>query len=655
MSVSIRYIVNNFYINLKRINMRRFLFTTLAALCLVNSTLAQNWTEIYKASNPEATADTRFGTSVAIDGNYAVIGASADNYDASNSNPLDEAGSVFIFKRATTGTWSFITKLTADDREAYDNFGASVAIYGSTIAIGAPFEGSDESNVVVANSGSVYIYDLTGDDWTFTKKLKASDREVGDNFGTSVALYNKTLIVGATNEDHSSTGTAMMNNSGSAYIFELVADWVETAKITASDRTINDRFGDAVAIHGDNIIVGTRFSGKDLSGANLIAFAGSVYAFKKDVSGNWIFNHKIVAPTRVETTWFGAEVSMTNTHAIISAWGDNFDALDQNEIVDAGAAYIYELQTDGTWLFKQKVVSDNRIENDHFAYSVGISGNNAVIGSRFEGTPDAAGVAYFLQYDGASNWDLVLKTPASDATESAAFGTAAAISNDFAIIGDNFLGAYIFEITPCVPATSMDVIASCEPIQWLDGLTYAASNSTATHTIVGGAQNGCDSIITLNFTLLPALDVTVNVNWGEFTANQTGVSYQWIDCDNSNAPISGATNQMYIPTANGNYAVILTATGCTDTSACIAMTTVGIESVDLDQLIQIFPNPSEGNFTINLFDQSSITILDLSGRHLLHLQGKEGNNNINLVQQAGVYLVHIQQGDQQLTRRITIK
>lgn len=635
--------------------MKKLLLATSALFCLTTSTFAQNWTEIYKATNPTATSDTKFGTAVAIDGDYAVIGASTDRFDADNSNPIDEAGSVFIFNRTTAGTWTFMTKITAADREAYDSFGSSVAIYGTTIAIGAPFEGQDEANVTVANAGSVYVYDLVGGAWTFTKKLKASDREVGDNFGTTVAIYNKTIVVGATNEDHNSTGTAMMNNSGSVYVFEFGSEWLETAKITATDRTANDRFGDAVAIYDNNIIVGSRFSGKDLAGSNPISFAGSAYAFRKDVAGNWVFNQKIIAPNRVATTWFGAEIALSATHAIIGAWGDDMDENDQNSVVDAGAAYIYELQPNGTWLFKQKVVGDTRVENNHFGYSVGISQDNAVIGSRYEGAPESAGVAYFLKYDGTNNWDVVLKTPASDATESGNFGFAAAISNDYAIVGDNALGAYIFELVPCQPATSEDVISSCEPIQWIDGNTYSANNTTATHTIVGGAQNGCDSIITLNFTLLPALDNTVTVNWGDFTANQTGVSYQWIDCDNANTPIAGATNQTFTPTANGNYAVILSTTGCADTSACIAMTSVGIDQVNMDQLIQIYPNPSNGVFTIQLNDASTIQILDLSGRILQKLNGEVGANAIQLDQKAGIYLINIQQENKEITKRITIK
>ncbi len=142
------------------------------------------------------------------------------------------------------------------------------------------------------------------------------------------------------------------------------------------------------------------------------------------------------------------------------------------------------------------------------------------------------------------------------------------------------------------PSSSTDVISSCDPITWIDGNTYAASNNTATHTILGGALNGCDSIVSLNFTLNSVSDITTSLNGIAITANNSNAQYVWVDCNNNFAPIAGETNQTFVPTTNGQYAVELTENGCVDTSSCVTINSVSIEENDIFKSIFIYPNPT---------------------------------------------------------------
>src|SRR5690606_13358728 len=97
------------------------------------------------------------------------------------------------------------------------------------------------------------------------------------------------------------------------------------------------------------------------------------------------------------------------------------------------------------------------------------------------------------------------------------------------------------------PTTGTDVQTACNSYTWIDNNTYTASNNTATHTIVGGAANGCDSIVTLNLTIT-TVDNSTTLNANTISANQNGATYRWLDCNNGNAVISGETAQSFTPT-----------------------------------------------------------------------------------------------------------
>lgn len=121
----------------------------------------------------------------------------------------------------------------------------------------------------------------------------------------------------------------------------------------------------------------------------------------------------------------------------------------------------------------------------------------------------------------------------------------------------------------------------------------------------------------------PSLDNTITQNGNSLTANEstTGVQYQWIDCNNGNALISGETNQTFTPNNSGNYAVIITKPGgCKDTSVCNSVNVVGIEEQNMINNLSIYPNPVRSQLTINgELEISSIEIIDLTGKTIKSL------------------------------------
>jgi hypothetical protein len=148
------------------------------------------------------------------------------------------------------------SKITASDAETDDRFGTVVEISGDTAIVGA-YRDDDSGE----NSGSAYIFRYDGSIWVQEAKLTASDGAASDNFASSVSIRGDTAIVAADRDDDSGV------SSGSAYVFRYNgSDWIEEAKLTASDAAASDYFGSGVAINGNTAFVGASLD--DDSGEN---------------------------------------------------------------------------------------------------------------------------------------------------------------------------------------------------------------------------------------------------------------------------------------------------------------------------------------------------------------------------------------------------
>ncbi|MEJ6694373.1 MAG: T9SS type A sorting domain-containing protein, partial [Chitinophagales bacterium] len=211
------------------------------------------------------------------------------------------------------------------------------------------------------------------------------------------------------------------------------------------------------------------------------------------------------------------------------------------------------------------------------------------------------------------------------------------------------------DLTIVNSTSGTDTRTECNSYTWIDGINYTASNNLATFNIIGGTANGCDSLVTLDLTINNVTDITTSSSGAIITANNLGASYQWLDCDNSNATIPGETGQSYTAVANGNYAVELTENGCIDTTACVNIITTGILENNFGSEFNIYPNPTKGNFSVDLdktYNSILITITDLSGRLI---ESKEYNGtkllNLKIDEPAGIYLLKIETGNQKAVIR----
>jgi uncharacterized repeat protein (TIGR02543 family) len=287
-----------------------------------------SWDAGTKITASDGAADDRFGASVSISGDYAIVGARGDDDNGSNS------GSAYIFRRTGTNSWDAGTKIIPSDGSAseFDYFGSSVSISGDYAIVGAYGDAS--------GSGSAYIFQRTGptgtNSWDAGTNITPWFVSIGSEFGSSVSISGDYAIVGAQNDDDNGT------DSGSAYIFQRtgptgINSWDAGTKITASDGAPDDRFGVSVSISGDYAIVGAWDD--DDNGS----FSGSAYIFRRTGTNSWDAGTKITASDGAAGDRFGYSVSISGDYAIVGAWYDDDNGS------NSGSAYIFRRTGSNSW------------------------------------------------------------------------------------------------------------------------------------------------------------------------------------------------------------------------------------------------------------------------------------------------------------------
>jgi len=181
-----------------------------------------DWTQQAKLLPPDGLAHDQFAFSVAVDGDTALIGATADDDNDSNS------GSVYVFSRSN-GVWSQQGKLLAADGVTGDSFGWSVAMDGDVAVIGARFDDSW--------SGSAYVFVRSDGVWTQQAKLLATDRAEDRSFGSAVALAGETAVIGAWQDVDNGF------NAGAAYVFRIASPTMMLNNLVGLVVTLNIQNG----------------------------------------------------------------------------------------------------------------------------------------------------------------------------------------------------------------------------------------------------------------------------------------------------------------------------------------------------------------------------------------------------------------------------
>ncbi len=368
----------------------------------------------------------RFGASVALDGDTLLIGARLVD-----DNGMD-SGAAYVFT-LEGGTWTEQQKLIALDGALEDQFGRSVALKGDIAVIGAPRDDDDGED-----SGSAYVFAFGEGAWTQKKKLTASDGAADAEFGTSVAVDlaggfatdGDIVMIGAPRDD------AAGDKSGSVYVFIFgEGDWVEQPKLTASDGATGDRFGQSVAVDGNTAVIGAPRD--DDVGQN----SGSAYVLTL-AEGQWT-EQKLIAGDGAADDEFGVSVAVDGNTVLIGA------ELGDGNAAKSGSAYVFAQEED--WAQQAKLSASDGATEDFFGASAALDGDTAVIGAPFvgdgNGNVEDAGAAYVFIRDGMSTWTEQFKLIASDSAEFDSLGDtgAVAISGPTVVAGADQFGPVGFE------------------------------------------------------------------------------------------------------------------------------------------------------------------------------------------------------------------
>jgi len=318
-----------------------------------------------------------FGCSVAICGDYAVVGALGDDTYGSQS------GAAYVFVRSGT-SWSLQARLTALDAQEADWFGCSVAIFGDTVIVGA--RGDDDGG---SQSGSAYIFVRSGTTWSQQAKLTAGPDAAADAlFGCSVAVSGDTVVVGARGDDNGGGAS----ESGAAYVFvRSGTSWSPQAKLTATVPTADEWFGCSVAISGETLAVGAPY---DNNGGT---DRGSAYVFVRSGT-SWPQEAKLTPADPADGDAFGFSVGISGETLVVGARGD-----DSGSASDAGSAYVF-VRSGTSWSEEAKRTASDAAAGDAFGYSVGISGELLVVGARGDDDGGSnSGSAYLFSTAAADN------------------------------------------------------------------------------------------------------------------------------------------------------------------------------------------------------------------------------------------------------------
>jgi hypothetical protein len=424
----------------------------------------------------DRSANDRFGWSVAISGDYAMVGAPYEDDDASGGATLTDAGSAYIFVRSGS-TWTQQQKIVAGDRAVQDNFGYSVGISGDYAIVGAWSEDEDASGgATLANAGSAYIFVRSGSTWSQQQKIVASDRAAVDYLGFSVAISGDYAMVGAWLEDEDASGGATLSGAGSAYIFARSGNtWSQQQKIVANDRAASDQFGYSVAISGNYAIVGANLEDENASGGATLTDAGSAYIFVR--SGNiWAQQQKIVASDRAVADQFGFSVAISGDYAMVGAYLEDENASGSATLSDAGSAYIF-VRSGGSWSQQQKIVPSDRAVADQFGWSVAISGVYAIVGARLE-DEDASGANTITNSGSVYFYDQNFTL-----TASAGANGMVTPSGATTVVGG---GSQAYTITPAAGYCVQDVLINGSSVGAVTSYTFnnVQANQTISATFV---------------------------------------------------------------------------------------------------------------------------------------------------------------------------
>ncbi len=402
----------------------------------------------------------------------------------------------------------------------FDNFGHSVAISGDTMVVGAPYEDSgaigingnpnDESRT---NSGALYVYIRSGNAWVQQAYIKASNPDVEDQFGWSVAISGDTIVVGSWNESSSApgvNGNQSLNDSasaGAAYVFvRSGTNWNQQAYLKASNPGAGDLFGYSVAIDGDTIVVGSPYEASAATGIdgnqfdNSSPYSGAAYVFTRNGTV-WSQQAYLKASNTGTNDTFGAAVAISSNTVAVAAIieasassginGNQFD----NSASGSGAVYVFT-RSGTSWSQQAYIKASNVGTEDVFGLGLALDGNTLAVGAfhedsgsvgvngnQLDNTLSDSGAAYVFVRNGTT-WSQQAYLKASNPHSNDLFGISLDVEGDNLVVSawnepSNATGVNGSQTNSAALGSGAAYLFRRSGTNWTQGAYIKASNTGA--------------------------------------------------------------------------------------------------------------------------------------------------------------------------------
>ncbi len=610
------------------------------------------------------------GRSVSMpDSNTVAIGA----YQNDGGGPV--SGHVRIY------SWngnSWVKKGGDIDGESISDFsGQSVSMPDSnTVAIGA--NGNDDAGT---NSGHVRVYTWNGISWT--KKGGDIDGEASNDFsGYSVSMFNaNTLAIGAPYNQGS--------NAGHGRIYKWNgSQWIQRGgDIDGEGGT--DYSGWSISMPSENVVAigayGNNDGGSDAGHVRIYEICpidtniyvdtivtcnsyqwvnGITYTSSNQTAIDTLLN--LMGCDSIVTLNLTINNSDTVTDLIIACnsytWtngitytGSNNTAIDTfSNIFGCDSIVFLNLLINYS-----DTLTDSIVACDNYTWINGIN---------YSSTNDSSYVVYTNAQGCDSIIFLNLSIHSSESTIDSIVscdnytwtdGIKYTLSNNTAVdTFSNQMGCdsiVFLNLLIHYSDSLVDSIDACTSYTWLDGLQYSSSNNSASHTLPN--KNGCDSTIFLNLTI-NNINSNVIQSGIVLMAEDSTATYQWINCQ-GNVTIPGATSRTFMASSNGDYAVIISKNGCSDTSSCNSVMGIGIFKNVFGKAVSIFPNPTSGWLHIDFGEVVNpiiIFITDQNGKQVFKKTIEQSNSlKLKFDGPPGIYILTIESEGEKVHSKILKK
>jgi hypothetical protein len=338
---------------------------------------------------PDAIQGDAFGTTVAVDGDYAVMGC---------QYMKNGRGVSYVFKRQANNQWILQAKLEPEDnnKQFQKWYGNAVSISSNWLVVGAISD--DEKGFW---TGAAYVYERQNNSWIFRKKLTSPEPQEEGFFGGAVSISGDLLAVGS----HGATikvNNGVVPDAGTVYIYlRSGSDWKLEQQLVASDKKGVDNFGKAVAIQGSRVIVGApnkhyQENGKYVSGA------GAAYVYRRFQIFNsilWWEEKKLLDPEPYQGAEFGNSVAISSDWAVVGCLDDSYPLLPQPFVYqEAGSVFTFVYTQQYNWSLKSQIKGMEQQWGSagyKFGREVSMDGNNILVSSPYWGG-DSTGAAFLF-------------------------------------------------------------------------------------------------------------------------------------------------------------------------------------------------------------------------------------------------------------------